>query len=147
MRKGKKTVQENFSNYLLHAVENTIRTYCKTKYLILENEVLSEKDLEESLEEPQQPLDETEVMGCEFKGIIEMEKLLHQITDNHLLKAFCSLSKMGREVMCLRILYEKSFKEIGEIEGITKKKAEDTYYNSIKKVRKIVGGTKYEKRR
>lgn len=115
--------------------------------MILENEVLSEKDLEESLEEPQQPLDETEVMGCEFKGIIEMEKLLHQITDNHLLKAFCSLSKMGREVMCLRILYEKSFKEIGEIEGITKKKAEDTYYNSIKKVRKIVGGTKYEKRR
>lgn len=147
MRKGKKTVQENFSNYLLHAVENTIRTYCKTKYLILENEVLSEKDLGESLEEPQQPLDETEVTGCEFKGIIEMEKLLHQITDNHLLKAFCSLSKMGREVMCLRILYEKSFKEIGEIEGITKKKAEDTYYNSIKKVRKIVGGTKYEKRR
>ena len=72
MRKGKKTVQENFSNYLLHAVENTIRTYCKTKYLILENEVLSEKDLEESLEEPQHPLDETEVMGCEFKGIIEM---------------------------------------------------------------------------
>ena len=147
MRKGKKTVQENFSNYLLHAVENTIRTYCKREYLILEKEVLSEKELVESMGELQQPLDETEVMECEFKGIIEMEKLLHQIADNHLLKAVCSLSKMGREVMCLRILYEKSFEEIGEIEGITKKKAEDTYYNSIKKVRKIVGGTKYEKKR
>ena len=43
MKKGTKTVQENFSNYLLHAVENTIRTYCKREYLILEKEVLSEK--------------------------------------------------------------------------------------------------------
>ena len=51
------------------------------------------------------------------------------------------------QVFWLRAYEEMSFKEIGEIEGITKKKAEDTYYNSIKKVRKIVGGTKYEKRR
>lgn len=144
MRKDRKTVQENFTNYLFHAVENTIRTYCKKESLILEKEVLSEKDWVESMEELQQPFEEIGVMEIEFKGIIEMEKLLHQITDNRLLKAFCSLSKMGREVMCLRILYEKSFEEIGKIEGITKKKAEDTYYNSIKKVRKIVGGNKYE---
>ena len=37
--------------------------------------------------------------------------------------------------------------KVGKWDQKLGKKAEDTYYNSIKKVRKIVGGTKYEKRR
>ena len=31
MKKTTRTLKESFSAYLLHAVENTIRTYCKKK--------------------------------------------------------------------------------------------------------------------
>ena len=93
----------------------------------------------------QLPFDSTDILECEYIGIVETEKFLQQITDSHLIKAICSLSPIGKEVMCLRILYEKSFEQIGEIEGITSKKAENTYYNSIKKIRKMIRGTKNEK--
>ena len=35
----------------------------------------------------------------------------------------------------------KNFAEIGEIMGIPSKKAENTYFNAIKKIRKIIGGS------
>ena len=145
MKKHARTLKENFSAYLLHAVENTIRTYCKKEDRILSREVLEEKTLYETREGIQVPFDSTDILECEYLGIVETEKLLQQITDSHLIKAIRSLSPIGKEVMCLRILYEKSFEEIGEIEGITSKKAENTYYNSIKKIRKTIRGTKNEK--
>ena len=131
MKKTTRTLKESFSAYLLHAVENTIRTYCKKENRILSREVLAEKVLSETRTVTQQPFDSTDILECEYIGIVETEKFLQQITDSHLIKAICSLSPIGKEVMCLRILYEKSFEQIGEIEGITSKKAENTYYNSI----------------
>lgn len=145
MKKNKRTLKECFSAYLLHAVENTIRTYCKKEKRILNREVLAEKIPYETREGMQDPFDSTDILECEYLGIVETEKLLQQIADSHLIKAIRSLSPIGKEVMCLRILYEKSFEEIGEIEGITSKKAENTYYNSIKKIRKTIRGTKNEK--
>ena len=149
MKKTTRTLKESFSAYLLHAVENTIRTYCKKENRILSREVLAEKVLSETRTVTQLPFDSTDILECEYIGIVETEKLLQQIsdliTDSHLIKAICSLSPIGKEVMCLRILYEKSFEQIGEIEGITSKKAENTYYNSIKKIRKMIRGTKNEK--
>ena len=44
--------------------------------------------------------------------------------------------------LVLRIFYEKSFREIGLIVGMAEKKAENTYYNAVKKIRKILGGGK-----
>lgn len=43
------------------------------------------------------------------------------------------------KVLCLRILYEKTFDEIGMVIGISGKKAENTYYNIIKKIRRELG--------
>lgn len=145
MKKTTRTLKESFSAYLLHAVENTIRTYCKKENRILSREVLAEKVLSDTRTVTQLPFDSTDILECEYIGIVETEKFLQQITDSHLIKAICSLSPIGKEVMCLRILYEKSFEQIGEIEGITSKKAENTYYNSIKKIRKMIRGTKNEK--
>ena len=45
MKKTTRTLKESFSAYLLHAVENTIRTYCKKENIILSREVLAEKVL------------------------------------------------------------------------------------------------------
>lgn len=46
-------------------------------------------------------------------------------------------------MILLRIFYEKTFREIDWILGFPEKKAENTYYNAIKKLRKLMGGKRH----
>ena len=85
MKKTTRTLKESFSAYLLHAVENTIRTYCKKENRILSREVLAEKVLSETRTVTQLPFDSTDILECEYIGIVETEKFLQQITDSHLI--------------------------------------------------------------
>ena len=71
-------------------------------------------------------------------GNIYPEKLFAQVTDNKLLQILKSFSALHMKVLCLRILYEKTFDEIGMDIGISGK-GENTYDNVIKKIRRELG--------
>lgn len=65
------------------------------------------------------------------------------IEDYQLLQALITLSEEQKKVILLRIFYEKTFREIDWILGFPEKKAENTYYNAIKKLRKLMGGKRH----
>ncbi len=88
-------------------------------------------------------LQEMDVLsGRIFHGVVESRMFLDQIEDRRLFQAITSLSDEQRNVLVLRIFYEKSFREIGWILGMAEKKSENTYYNAVKKIRRILGGRK-----
>ena len=53
------------------------------------------------------------------------------------------MTEEQKKVILLRIFYEKAFREIGRILEMSEKKAENTYYNALKKMRKLLRGDKY----
>ena len=88
-------------------------------------------------------LQEMDVLsGRIFHGVVESRMFLDQIEDRRLFQAITALSDEQRNVLVLRIFYEKSFREIGWILGMAEKKSENTYYNAVKKIRRILGGRK-----
>ena len=80
--------------------------------------------------------------GRIFHGVVESRMFLDQIEDRRLFQAITALSDEQRNVLVLRIFYEKPFREIGWILGMAEKKSENTYYNAVKKIRRILGGRK-----
>ncbi len=81
--------------------------------------------------------------GKIFNGITEIRILLEQIEDAQLFHAIVTLTEEQKKVILLRIFYEKTFREIGRILEMSEKKAENTYYNALKKMRKLLRGDKY----
>ena len=135
MDKQKRTTIDEFSAYLQSAVRNTTINYMNDKSKIKEHEITLEEDLEGSVTEWNEMMEAHNI----FSGKIDPEKLFAQVTDNKLLHILKSFSALHIKVLCLRILYEKTFDEIGMVIGISGKKAENTYYNIIKKIRRELG--------
>lgn len=131
-----------FSAYVKVAVKHTRGRYLEKYSSIRKNEVpYYEEDMEETGGEDL--LEQIDRMsGVLDKGILEMKLLLDQISDSVLFHAVNCLNKQQKEILLLRILYMKSFHEIGQLLGIPAKKAENTYYNAIKKIRKVLGEEK-----
>lgn len=138
MDKQKRTTIDEFSAYLQSAVRNTTINYMNDKSKIKEHEITLEDDLEDAKERRIEWNEMMEVHNI-FSGKIDPEKLFAQVTDNKLLQILRSFSALHIKVLCLRILYEKTFDEIGMAIGISGKKAENTYYNVIKKIRRELG--------
>ena len=65
---------------------------------------------------------------------------MEQIEEEQLFQAITALTEEQKKVILLRIFYEKTFRETGWILGVSEKKAENTYYNAVKKMRKLLGG-------
>lgn len=135
MGKPKRSTKEEFSAYLRRAVRNTTISYAKDRDKINEHEAGWEETIE-NLEEMRD-----ELVG-DIGNILENlngDHLFKQITDKTLLTILKNLSALHINVLCMRILYEKSFDDIGKMIGISGKKAENTYYNAIKKIRRELG--------
>lgn len=142
MEKNRKSIQGRFTLYFKASMENI-----RGKYLLKKTKI-------DGNEMPVEEYEEVEDYGSEdilaqiesatdkiFDGVMEMKLLLDQIADNRLIQALAALSEQQRNIILLRIFYEKTFAEIGEILSIPDKKAENTYFNAIKKIRKIIGGS------
>lgn len=137
----KDELKNHFSAYVKQAVKNTKGHYLKKRYNVERNET----GYEESLSVPGQGMEdllkEMDVLSDKiFHGVVESRMLLDQIEDYQLFQAITSLTDEQKNVIVLRIFYEKSFREIGLILGMAEKKAENTYYNVVKKIRKMLGG-------
>ena len=70
---------------------------------------------------------------------INVNSFLDQINDPVLYVSLCSLKELQQKVLMLRIVYVKSFDDIGGILNMTAKQAENSYYNAIRKIRKQMG--------
>lgn len=137
----KDELKNHFSAYVKQAVKNTKGHYLKKRCNVEKNET----GYEESLAVPGQGMEdllkEMDVLSDKiFHGVVESRLLLDQIEDYQLFQAITSLTDEQKNVIVLRIFYEKSFREIGVILGMAEKKAENTYYNVVKKIRKMLGG-------
>lgn len=77
---------------------------------------------------------EGDTVNIDERGINRYAQLFH---------AIITLTEEQKKVILLRIFYEKTFREIGRILEMSEKKAENTYYNALKKMRKLLRGDKY----
>lgn len=143
MEYKKDELKKRFSAYVKQAVKNTKGHYLDRKYHIEQNETEYQGELTVPGRDMEELLQEMDVLSERiFHGVVESRMFLDQIEDRRLFQAITALSDEQRNVLVLRIFYEKSFREIGWILGMAEKKSENTYYNVVKKIRRILGGGK-----
>lgn len=143
MKNNKSNVQGRFTLYLQAALKNSKGNYLLKKAKVKGNEVSVEEYEDVADYEAQDFLTQIEYATYKiFDGAMEMKLLLDQITDNRLIQALVGLSEQQKNIILLRIFYEKSFEDIGKIVNMPGKKAENTYFNTIKKIRKMLGGNR-----
>ena len=132
MTKTEKELKKEFSAYVKTAIKNTQKQYLIKKGKILDNEIL-QKQTEDLFDKMDLNVDM--VLSDE----INVNSFLDQINDPVLYVSLCSLKELQQKVLMLRIVYVKSFDDIGGILNMTAKQAENSYYNAIRKIRKQMG--------
>ncbi len=136
-------LRNRFSAYVKKAVRNTKGHYLDKRYSMERDETNYEEESAVPGQGIEDLLRERELLSDKiFHGVIESWFLLDEIEDYQLFQAITSLAEWQKDVIVLRIFYVKSFREIGLIVGMEEMKAENTYYNAVKKIRKILGGRK-----
>lgn len=144
MEKYSDDLKMQFSAYAKRSVLNRKGHYLKKKGKIENLEINYGDCLSVQRQDTENLFGDMEKLSEKiFGGIIESRLLLEQIEDYQLFKAVLVLAEEQKKVILLRIFYEKTFREIGWILGISEKKAENTYYNAVKKMRKLVGGGRH----
>lgn len=144
MVKDTEGLQKHFSAYVKKAIQNNSYKYLSKRKKVTESETTYEnyEDLPKlEIEDILQQIDK--ISECFVEGVSEIKLLLDQIEDYNLFSVVAEMPELYKNVISLRILYEKTFAEIGDILEIPEKMAENTYYNAIKKIRKVMGGKVY----
>lgn len=141
MENNQKDIQGRFTAYFKKSLKNARGNYLLKKIKIQGNEMPVEQYEELENYDMDDILIQIESATYKiFDGVMEIRLLLEQIGDKRLIQALTMLSEQKKNIILLRIFYEKNFAEIGEILGVPGKKAENTYFNAIKKIRRILGG-------
>lgn len=145
MVKDTEGLQKHFSAYVKKAIQNNSYKYFSKKKKVTDAETAYEnyEDLPKlEIEDILQQIDK--ISESFVEGVSEIKLLLDQIEDYNLFVTITEMPDIHKNVISLRVFHEKTFFEIGEILGITEKMAENTYYNAIKKIRKMMGEKAYE---
>ena len=136
MTKTEKELKKEFSAYVKTAIKNRQKQYLTKKGKIRDNEIaMDDEEIDEILQKQAMDLNADMVLGDE----INVNSFLDQINDPVLYVSLCSLKELQQKVLMLRIVYVKSFDDIGGILNMTAKQAENSYYNAIRKIRKQMG--------
>lgn len=133
-----------FSAYVKTAITRTRKEYLRKHMGIrsMEFPLFEDEEVEEMVETGD-ILRQVDLMSQNMDNeVLEIQLLMDQISSSVVFQAVSSLDKQKKEILLLRIFYMKSFEEIGEMLGITSKQAENTYFNAIRKIRRIIGGGK-----
>ena len=135
-----KELKRKFGAYLKVAILNA-----KKEYLIGQTKIIK---TETSLDEVDSIEDEAAERMLENVYIdykiedgeeFHARDVLNSIEDPTLYSAIAALNTLRIEILVLRCIGEKSFREIGELNGISDLHAKDLYFNTIAKLRKIIG--------
>lgn len=130
-------VRAAFTAYMAAAAKYTKGHYMAKKINIEDNEILLEEEKQAESIELEAVFRRMNNVSVRMRDEVqEMQFLLDQISDQRLFLAVMDLSEMQKKVILLRVLFEKSFPEIGRKLGITTRKAENVYYYAIGKIRK-----------
>lgn len=141
MENNKDSVKGRFTSYFATSLVRAKGNYLWKQYEVMEKELPVETCEEKGDYELKDILLQIGATTDKiFDGVVGMKRLLDQIADHELICALTMLSEQQKSIILLRIFYEKSFADIGEILNIPRKKAENTYFNAIKKIRKVLGG-------
>lgn len=141
MNREESNLLREFSAYMKVSIKHTRQEYLEKKTKIRSHEMpYEEEEMQEETEEKDILWQVAAMSESLEKGVMDVWLLLDQIEDSVLFQAVSALARQQKEVLLLRVFYLKSFGEIGNLLGMTPKKAENTYYNAIKKVRKLIGG-------
>lgn len=132
------STQDSFGAYLKTAVRNTKIKYIKRHVRIQEREIPIEDsaymEAETRMGDYYQHLEEQVGRLCEDFG--DVRQLLNLIENERLLAALTNLSDERKRMVFWRIINGMSFEEIAGRLHIPVKKVVDTYYNTLKKLRK-----------
>ena len=141
MTKTEKELKKEFSAYVKTAIKNTqSSTYKKGK--ILDNEIaMDDEGIDEILQKQTEDLFDKMDLNVDMvlSDEINVNSFLDQINDPVLYVSLCSLKELQQKVLMLRIVYVKSFDDIGGILNMTAKQAENSYYNANQKNTKTDG--------
>lgn len=130
-----------FSAYVKASIKYTKSEYLKKRTKIRSSEVTLFENEDIESEGMDDILQQAERLSANLgKEVLQIQLLLEQISNSKIYQAVSGLNKEQKEILLLRILYLKSFEEISSMLNIKQKKAENTYYNAIKKIRKVLGG-------
>ena len=142
MTKTEKELKKEFSAYVKTAIKNKQKQYLTKKGKIRDNEIaIDDEEIDEILQKQAEDLfDKMDLNAYMVLGDeINVNSFLDQINDPVLYVSLCSLKELQQKVLMLRIVYVKSFDDIGGILNMTAKQAENSYYNAIRKIRKQMG--------
>lgn len=132
------STQDSFGAYLKTAVRNTKIKYIKRYVRIQEREIPIEDsaymEAESRMGDYYQHLEEQVGRLCEDFG--DVEQLLNLIENERLLATLTNLSDERKRMIFWRIINGMSFEEIAGRLHIPVKKVVDTYYNTLKKLRR-----------
>lgn len=132
------STQDSFGAYLKTAVRNTKIKYIKRHVRIQEREIPIEDsaymEADSRMGDYYQHLEEQVGRLCEDFG--DVRQLLNLIENERLLAALTNLSDERKRMIFWRIINGMSFEEIAGRLHIPVKKVVDTYYNTLKKLRK-----------
>lgn len=132
------STQDSFGAYLKTAVRNTKIKYIKKHVRIQEREISIEDSTYTEAEFRQgdyyQYLEDQVGRLCEDLG--DVEQLLNLIENERLLAALMKLGDEKKRLIFWRIINGMSFEEIAGRLHIPVKKVVDSYYNTLKKLRK-----------
>lgn len=136
----KRDLLSQFSAYVKASIKYTKSEYLKKRTKIRNSEVILFENEEIEAEGMDDILQQTERLSENFgQEVLRIQLLLDQISNSKIYQAVSGLNKEQKEILLLRIFYLKSFEETSRMLNIKQKKAENTYYNAIKKMRKILG--------
>ena len=127
MTKTEKELKKEFSAYVKTAIKNTQKQYLIKKGKILDNEIaMDDEGIDEILQKQTEDLFDKMDLNVDMvlSDEINVNSFLDQINDPVLYVSLCSLKELQQKVLMLRIVYVKSFDDIGGILNMTAKQAE-----------------------
>lgn len=128
-----KELKRKFGAYLKVAILNA-----KKEYLIGQTKIIK---TETSLDEVAERMLENVCIDYKIEDGEEFHArdVLNSIEDPTLYSAISALNTLQIEILVLRCIGSKTFREIGELVEISELHAKDIYFNTLTKLRKIIG--------
>ena len=134
MTKTEKELKKEFSAYVKTAIKNTQKQYLIKKGKIRDNEIaMDDEGIDEILQKQTEDLFDKMDLNVDMvlSDEINVNSFLDQINDPVLYVSLCSLKELQQKVLMLRIVYVKSFDDIGGILNMTAKQAENSYQKDL----------------
>lgn len=131
-------------NYFTAYLQKCIR-WKRRDYLMKRKNISSkEKRLEESLMENRYTIDEMLELRYKEESLFkECEGVYpewNELSDKRLVASLLNLCEDERLFIFQHVFEERTFKEIGYLNGVSDDKVKNTYYYAIRKIRKWMGG-------